>query len=45
MKKKYTTPEFELTKFDIEDIITMSGGDGNDYGTGEDYDNLFGTGE
>ena len=25
MKKEYNTPEVEVTKFDVEDIITASG--------------------
>ena len=25
MKKEYNTPEIEVTKFDVEDVITASG--------------------
>lgn len=25
MKKKYTTPEMDITEFDVEDVITTSG--------------------
>ena len=27
-KKKYTTPEIEITEFETEDVITASGTDG-----------------
>ena len=30
MKKKYVTPEMEITEFEVEDVITTSGGDGKD---------------
>ena len=35
--KKYITPEMDITEFDVEDVITTSGGDpaGNDEGKGE----------
>ena len=28
MKKKYVTPEMEITEFENDDIITLSGDDG-----------------
>lgn len=30
MKKKYMTPEMEITEFDEEDVITTSGPTGED---------------
>ena len=27
MKKKYVTPEMEITEFDVEDVIQTSGGE------------------
>lgn len=38
MKKEYTTPEIEVSQFDVEDIITMSGA--TDYSNGTPYDDI-----
>ena len=29
MKEKYTAPEMEIVEFEVEDVITTSGGDNN----------------
>ncbi len=35
---KYITPDFDVTVYEIEDVITLSIGDGNlDGGTGTDW--------
>lgn len=36
MKKKYMTPEMEITEFDEEDVITTSNGEGAGEGGDED---------
>ncbi len=39
MKKEYSAPEIEVTKFDVEDIITLS--NGGTLTEGLSYENLF----
>lgn len=39
MKKTYTAPEMEISTFDVEDVITLSGQE--DYSEAEDYDLLY----
>lgn len=34
MKRKYTRAEIEIIEFDTEDVITTSGGTGEDGGSG-----------
>ena len=34
--KNYITPEMEITKFDVEDVIVTSVGDGTGDGAGND---------
>ena len=29
MKEKYTAPEMEIVEFEVEDVITTSGGENN----------------
>ncbi len=42
MNKKYTTPEMDITEFDVEDVIMTSpaGGDDNGEDPGDDDDDI-----